>query len=716
MQQKEQEQQQQQQQEQQQLQEQQEMLQEAGPAAAGLPAAAGEMAEKPGKAAKKAKKEEKKAQKKMEKEERKAEKKSRKNKAKKERKEAKLAMAGTPVMQEAEVTTGHPAEPATADKAVEPATAGKPPPAKAGDKGPAMSAEADFDEEFVGEEQDLEQHVEEDEKDDVEEDQVPAKKCMRRPAKAGGKEAPAAAGKPSKPGAQAKQRGLPAEAGEEPPERATAGKPSSDKRRAPAKASPKGQRALHFKAGRKEQSELPATAGKPSSSKPCVPAKAGDGPATAGKPSSPKPCVPATAGDGAPHLGDLPAPAGVDDVASAQGYTPAAAGVFDGPSVPTTPFFHIPEHEAQLVLTAATAADVPVDVRNKLQLTMGRDMRKQGVPGHVLARWADAKRDRTGKASLLFLQEWVSDKSFGTLLAREKSERVASTFLQAPCSFTVSWVYLACSACACMCLSCIHLFCTRMYMSAGQEEYIWATREDLMRDYSGYGRPEGKEYVDRLLAHSKQSRPHPLFPKDREMRLHKVLGRVSEGRSASSTSTRGYELVAEVAPDAAHAEFVGEAVRGLPALAGMPGLSGLGDELAPATAGADPPTPKRQRKAAPATAGAASAVDRPRPVHQVLEKLRERLQARALSLRKLAAGLEAAGGGTAHDHSIRTVLESHAAGLAGPIERVEHAIVHGSPAEALAPREQEALPLLAAAEVEAKYATNRLRALQKKSA
>ncbi|MCP4243717.1 MAG: hypothetical protein GY772_24455, partial [bacterium] len=174
------------------------------------------------------------------------------------------------------------------------------------------------------------------------------------------------------------------------------------------------------------------------------------------------------------------APAGVGEACAV---ALASAGV--GLGAPVTPAsaggYYIPPAELEQVMAAATPRDLEVGLRNKLQLAMHRAMQKPNVPPEVLARWADAKRDRTGQSSLLCLQEWVKDNSFGTLLVSERCDRKASTF--------------------------------------AQEQYIWCTRADLMRDYDGWRSEEGKAHVEKLLAGAKQSRPHPQHPKDKDMRL-----------------------------------------------------------------------------------------------------------------------------------------------------------------------------------------------------
>ncbi len=98
----------------------------------------------------------------------------------------------------------------------------------------------------------------------------------------------------------------------------------------------------------------------------------------------------------------------------------------------------------------------------------------------------------------------------------------------------------------------------------------------------------------------------------------------------------------------------------------------------------------------------------------MLEKLRERLQSRALNLRKLASSIDAAGNKNEHDASLATTLRRHADELKTPIESVEAVLIAGVEGADVAEVQRVAQEALQTAEKEAKYASGRLRALGKK--
>ncbi len=98
----------------------------------------------------------------------------------------------------------------------------------------------------------------------------------------------------------------------------------------------------------------------------------------------------------------------------------------------------------------------------------------------------------------------------------------------------------------------------------------------------------------------------------------------------------------------------------------------------------------------------------------MLEKLRERLQSRALNLRKLAASIEAAGSKNEHDLNLVMTLRRHADELRTPIDSVEAILIAGVEEANVAGVQSAAQEALQTAEKEAKYASGRLRALGKK--
>ena len=62
-----------------------------------------------------------------------------------------------------------------------------------------------------------------------------------------------------------------------------------------------------------------------------------------------------------------------------------------------------------------------------------------------------------------------------------------------------------------------------------------------MIEKKGYKFDAAKQYVEKLLK-GVRSKPHPQHPRNKEMRLNRVLRSVVEGSSASMEQARRYKL------------------------------------------------------------------------------------------------------------------------------------------------------------------------------
>jgi hypothetical protein len=168
--------------------------------------------------------------------------------------------------------------------------------------------------------------------------------------------------------------------------------------------------------------------------------------------------------------------------------------------------YKIDEEEQNLIMEATNSSGVDIKTRNKLYAALNRALQKPTTPAHAIARWAEDSKEQ--KKKFKFLQEWVKDTTFGQMKIVERN---------------------------------VH----------GQDQYLdtqfaWVTRVDLMVHFRGFENPEGKAHVDKLIAGAKKSKFHPLFPKDTDMKLHRVLGSLVDGVRASSRHERGYEIEAAV--------------------------------------------------------------------------------------------------------------------------------------------------------------------------
>ncbi len=83
------------------------------------------------------------------------------------------------------------------------------------------------------------------------------------------------------------------------------------------------------------------------------------------------------------------------------------------------------------------------------------------------------------------------------------------------------------------------------------DKYTWITKGDLMGTFNAWGNEAAEAYIMKLLGGAEEKKPHPQFPKDPDMMLHRILKELSEVTSKGSQKKRGYRIEAEVADAAA---------------------------------------------------------------------------------------------------------------------------------------------------------------------
>ena len=135
--------------------------------------------------------------------------------------------------------------------------------------------------------------------------------------------------------------------------------------------------------------------------------------------------------------------------------------------------YHIPPEIVQQVLDATEPADLDNKLRNKLYVAMGRSMEKPGVPGAVLARWAEDRKHNADKFH--FLKEWAKDPSFGKMTLTETHYRKAVDYKET--------------------------------------DYEWVTKYDLYSSKNAYAHQDQMDYCNEILSQARK-KPHPSHKKN----------------------------------------------------------------------------------------------------------------------------------------------------------------------------------------------------------
>ena len=75
---------------------------------------------------------------------------------------------------------------------------------------------------------------------------------------------------------------------------------------------------------------------------------------------------------------------------------------------------------------------------------------------------------------------------------------------------------------------------------------MWVTTGDVYKHFGAFKSAEAKNWADKVLATCKKTAPNPMAPKDKEMRLHRVLKSMIEGKKTSVNDESGTEISGRV--------------------------------------------------------------------------------------------------------------------------------------------------------------------------
>jgi hypothetical protein len=134
-----------------------------------------------------------------------------------------------------------------------------------------------------------------------------------------------------------------------------------------------------------------------------------------------------------------------------------------------------PEDRAA-ILDALSLKDLDPNLRARVYMYLNR-LGEDVAPAAVLAKWAEAKVDKSTNGRLLFLQEWAKDTSFGRFELRETQQRRVE--------------------------------------DEDDDQWDWLSEPELVAKLNAWGSDEGRGYARDLIASAKRSKPHPMRPKDR---------------------------------------------------------------------------------------------------------------------------------------------------------------------------------------------------------
>ena len=159
--------------------------------------------------------------------------------------------------------------------------------------------------------------------------------------------------------------------------------------------------------------------------------------------------------------------------------------------------YQIGAADRDMVLAAATTLDVPVSVRNKLYSALSRSLAKPWVPAAVLAKWSEDQENSAAK--FRFLQSWCRNTRFQEVRVEQR-----------------------------------HIQKSEDYKNV---TFGWMSKLELDLKYQSSSNAEGAALVAKLI--KGPCKPHPFFPKDRNMRLYKHVVEITEGRRQQNITEKG---------------------------------------------------------------------------------------------------------------------------------------------------------------------------------
>ena len=360
--------------------------------------------------------------------------------------------------------------------------------------------------------------------------------------------------------------------------------------------------------------------------------------------------------------------------AAAAAQNPAAAAD-DHPRAPapvTGKAYQVPEDAKQAVAAANTVGDIPKGIRMKLYNAVGRALKAPNFPQHVIAKWAAAADDPTGKVRLELLQAFIHDPTCATMVLNESQVQE-----------TTNW---------------------------DDTSYVFKTQDDLERDWKHLPPPKLEDKVKLLVATARSRRPDPCTG---EM-MYEVRGRIEHGTRGCDRQRRELQGQTNIDSGAAAQEllqgYMGQSHA--PRSASLPAI----EDGKPQADG------KKQKKVAAAKKqpGAAAADKRKAFVHPAAKRC-EALRKKLAVATTLRGDIEMAVSGTPDVHTqsvlsmLATIVKKGDAMVARLTDEVRNArcAVNDETWPALS---AEAEQVLDEAEREVKFAKARLLGLKPKKA
>ena len=161
--------------------------------------------------------------------------------------------------------------------------------------------------------------------------------------------------------------------------------------------------------------------------------------------------------------------------------------------------YALPEELRQKIIAAVDSVDITVKERNMLHAALNRSLQRDDVPEDILGRWSEAQKVKNGKFDML--KEWAAlGCEWGRVSYRETKETDETTY--------------------------------------NDKLYGWFTKMDLDMKYHSWEYPSGAAYVQQLIAGAKASQTHPDFPRDKEMKMYKLLNSMVTGMRSSMSNKK----------------------------------------------------------------------------------------------------------------------------------------------------------------------------------
>lgn len=190
--------------------------------------------------------------------------------------------------------------------------------------------------------------------------------------------------------------------------------------------------------------------------------------------------------------------------------TPVETGGSAASTPPNANQYEVPQAIVEAVMSATFPSEMgDQGWRDRLQGRMRRALGRPDASPSFLAKWAEAKKDRSGKATWGLLKEWLQDPGVAMVMTTETRVREESSFKE------------------------------------GLFELV--SRPELEMRFQCDRFPTRKSYVDKLISGAKgKPVPHPSFPKDKAWKQYKLLKSSVEGARTSAATVQSLSATAEI--------------------------------------------------------------------------------------------------------------------------------------------------------------------------